>query len=124
VLVESGRCPQHTRAREHRRGSASRRHYDRRHRQQRLLILARDPICRGCGRAPSTVDDHIVPITAGGSKSDSLNQQGLCTDCHGWKTVREQRDPFLGIRLRAAGQLVGEPAPYGWRHDPQFTGVT
>jgi len=59
------------------------------------MVLARDPICRGCQRAVSTVDDHIVPITAGGSATDLDNQQGVCVPCHGFKIVAEQYDPSV-----------------------------
>lgn len=121
-LVASGACTQHRLQRERRRGSAAKRGYGTRHQRQRKIILARDPICRGCQRAESTIDDHIVRIQDGGSATDDQNQQGLCVDCHGFKTVREERDPPFGMRLRAAGQQVGEPAPYGWRNDPQFGG--
>jgi len=70
----------------------------------------------------SEVDDHIVPIAAGGSAADPDNQQGLCTPCHGYKTAVEQRDPFFGIRLRDMGKLFGEPAPKGWRRLKAFGG--
>lgn len=121
-LVGTGSCPDHARRREQQRGHAAKRGYGPRHQKQRKLILARDHICRGCERAPSVADDHIVPIAAGGSATDDQNQQGLCTECHGYKTAVEQRDPFFGVRLRDAGRHVGEPAPYGWRNDPQFGG--
>lgn len=121
-LVGRGRCPDHALQHERQRGSAARRSYGPRHKRQRVLVLARDPICRGCDLAPSTVDDHVVPITAGGSASDDMNQQGLCTNCHGYKTAKELRDPFFGVRLRELGAAQGEPAPRGWRHLPEFGG--
>lgn len=123
VLVERGRCHTHERDHQRKRGSAVRRGYGTRHKRQRLLILARDPICRGCQRAPSTVDDHIVPIEASGSATDDQNQQGLCIGCHGFKTAVEQRDPFFGVRLREEGSKTGQPAPLGWRHLPAFGGA-
>jgi 5-methylcytosine-specific restriction endonuclease McrA len=116
----SGRCADHRLQQERARGSASQRHYGRRHQRQRLQILARDPICRGCERAESTVDDHIVRIQDGGSPTDEQNQQGLCVECHGWKTAHEERDPFFGVRLREAGDRIGGPAPKGWRYMPEF----
>jgi 5-methylcytosine-specific restriction enzyme A len=63
----------------------------------RALILQRDPVCRcdgDCGRhqgrctARSTIADHIVPKSAGGTDHPA-NGQGLCGDCHGPKTQRE-----------------------------------
>jgi 5-methylcytosine-specific restriction protein A len=123
ALVDHGRCAQHARQQEQQRGSAYTRGYTRRHQCQRVLILARDPLCRGCQQAVSTVDDHIVPIEQGGSATDEMNQQGVCTECHGWKIVREQRDPTFGRRLREAGQAVGQPAPYGWRQLLAFQGA-
>jgi len=87
------------------------------------MILARDPICRGCERAPSLVDDHIVPIALGGSATDAQNQQGLCLSCHGYKTAKEQADPWFGLRLAEVGaRLGGEPAPHGWRYMPALGG--
>ena len=121
-LVGRGPCQDHARARERRRGYAAKRGYGSRHQKQRLIVLARDPICRGCEQAESTVDDHIVPIATGGSASDDQNQQGLCVECHGYKTAIEQRDAFFGIRLREEGQKLGEPAPHGWRHLKMFGG--
>jgi len=106
--------------REQRRGSAHARGYDRSHQRRRTLVLHRDPICRGCQRQPSTIADHIIRISDGGSKSDLTNQQGLCTDCHGYKIVAEQQDLTFGPRLAAAGALLGEPAPPGWALVPPF----
>jgi len=52
-------------------------------------VLARDPICRSCRRAPSTEADHIVPLAQGGDWSLE-NGQGLCKTCHSRKTRRQQ----------------------------------
>lgn len=53
----------------------------------RLAILRRDPICRVCGRAASTVADHVKdhrgnPVLF----YDAKNLQGICKPCHDGKT--------------------------------------
>jgi hypothetical protein len=54
----------------------------------RQAVLARDPICKHCGKDPSVVADHIVPRNRGGP--DTLdNLQGLCKSCDGRKTSTE-----------------------------------
>ena len=65
---------------------ASARGYDRRHQKWRLLILARDPICKICDREPSTEADHI---DGDNTNLSGANGQGLCKSCHAVKT-REQ----------------------------------
>ena len=77
------------------RGSAHARGYGRQWRKLRLVVLARDPLCRiqiMCGRgvghelpAASTDADHIVPKPAGDDSLDNL--QGACHECHSWKTA-------------------------------------
>jgi 5-methylcytosine-specific restriction endonuclease McrA len=84
-----------------------------------VLVLHRDPLCRGCEREPSRQADHVVPLKCGGTW-DIENGQGLCDSCHSYKTAVEQRDPFFGLRLREAGKATGESAPSGWRKDPAF----
>lgn len=51
----------------------------------RPRILARDPICRICGRRPSTEVDHDRP----GDDHSDANLQGVCTPCHLHKSGRE-----------------------------------
>ena len=75
------------------RPSASARGYGRRHQKWRLLILARDPICKICNREPSTEADHIDGDNTNLSVS---NGQGLCKSCHGSKT-REQTGSGNGL---------------------------
>lgn len=102
-----------------------------RQRAWRLVILGRDPLCRGCGRALSTHADHIVPRKPGAEDWSEENGQGLCGApgpigpggaCHSFKTAMEARDPFFGLRLREEGRKVGQPAPFGWRYMKQFGG--
>lgn len=41
----------------------------------------------GCAR-PSTEDDHIIPVAEGGTEEWD-NHQGLCTECHKVKSLKE-----------------------------------
>lgn len=68
------------------------RHYDRRDWRDRLQprILARDPICRICGDAPSAHVDHIKPLAQGGTDHES-NLRGVCASCHSRLTHRLQQ---------------------------------
>lgn len=70
------------------RPSASKRGYDRRHADWRKMVLHRDPVCKICNSAPSTVADHIIPLARGGENTLE-NGQGLCASCHGKKTQAE-----------------------------------
>jgi 5-methylcytosine-specific restriction protein A len=45
-------------------------------------VLERDPVCRMCNAAPSTVADHLVPIRDGGARFDLSNGRGVCAPCH------------------------------------------
>jgi 5-methylcytosine-specific restriction enzyme A len=68
----------------------------------RTLVLARDPICVICNRAPATDADHIIPhkgdwfLFCGGVNMQNL--QGLCATCHSEKTAREDAG-FGNIRM-------------------------
>ena len=94
-LADPGKCycKQHAakaaKAEQDRRGTSSQRGYGRCWQRLRLLVLARDPVCRhpGCTEL-STDADHIVPRSQGGT--DSLgNLQGLCHSHHSAKTAKE-----------------------------------
>ncbi|MDP6619089.1 MAG: HNH endonuclease signature motif containing protein [Nitrospinota bacterium] len=52
------------------------------------MVLAREPICRICKRAPSSEPDHMIPRRLGGEDTDE-NLQALCKSCHSRKTARE-----------------------------------
>jgi len=68
--------------------SAKERGYDRDHRAIRKLVLARDPICRMCGRAPSSHADHKITIRERPDlRFDLGNLQGVCASCHSRKTA-------------------------------------
>lgn len=74
-------------------------------------ILARDPVCCHCKRAPSVVADHIKPHR--GDRAlfcDMKNLQGLCTRCHNKKTASE--DGGFGNapqQQRPAAPLTAQP---------------
>jgi len=59
-------------------------------RNLRTIVLARDPICKLCNRAASTVADHIRPHKGVWYLfCDLLNLQGVCKVCHDKKTATE-----------------------------------
>ena len=69
------------------RGSAADRGYDAFWRRRRLVVLARDPVCKhsGCNQR-STQVDHVVPRRRGGT-DDLENLQALCSTHHSMKTA-------------------------------------
>ena len=73
---------------------------------QRRRRLDAEPLCRDCkakGKVtPSTVPDHIIPLSHGGSDDDS-NIRCLCEACHQDRTAEQ-----FGYRKR---QTIGED---GW----------
>ena len=116
-------CPSHARRHlsDQLRGGSSARGLGARQRRWRLIILARDPLCRGCQRELSAHADHIIPRKGVEDWSEE-NGQGLCAACHSYKTAVEQRDPFFGLRLREEGAKLGQPAPVAWRELKAFGG--
>lgn len=84
------------------------------HKQRRLRVLARDPLCQlryeGVCTGISTVCDHIVPLAAGGADTDD-GCQGVCEPCGNVKTSREAH--FL------AGHDV--PCPWPTEGSPKST---
>ena len=90
VLSEGATCEKHRRATRapDTRPSAAARGYDGRHRNWRLLILHRDPICRVCKKEESLIADHIIPLRDGGTWA-LTNGQGLCRTCDNRKKKLE-----------------------------------
>lgn len=76
--------------------SAASRGYGPQWRRLRAIVLDRDPVCKGCGKAASMHVDHVVPKARGGTDAIQ-NLQGLCERCHQAKTARDARN---GKRLR------------------------
>ena len=63
--------------------------------QIRLFILARDPICKVCGKKASIQVDHIIDISKRPDlRLDTKNLQGLCIECHSAKTKREMNETY------------------------------
>lgn len=66
--------------------------YGRAHELMRERVLREEPLCRACQAAgrvsATTIADHIVPKTDGGTDERS-NYQGLCRPCHDAKTAEE-----------------------------------
>ncbi|WP_236243141.1 holin [Streptomyces sp. CC228A] len=93
---QGGRCPDHRREAERRRGTARQRGYGRQHEQRfRAGVLARDPICVLCHQAPSVHADHH-PLSRrelaeqGADPNDPRHGRGLCAPCHNRETARNQ----------------------------------
>lgn len=86
-----------------RRESASRRGYDRRHQLWRKIVIARHPICTGCGERLSAVGDHIRDLDTFAPSDPAAwnleNGTGLCVSCHGQKSGRKG--------IRAMKELLG-----------------
>ncbi len=103
ALVASGYCDEHRaaahQAYDERRGSSAARGYDARHRWWRRVILSRDPMCRRCKAATSTVAHHVIALRDGGGWELS-NGTGVCHDCHNAITAAEtalRRDGTAGV---------------------------
>lgn len=94
--TDSGRCLDHRREAEQRRGTARQRGYGKSHESRfRPGVLARDPICVLCGTAPSVHADHHPHsrrelADAGLDPNDPKHGRGLCTSCHSSETARHQ----------------------------------
>jgi 5-methylcytosine-specific restriction protein A len=66
-------------------------------RATRIVIFHRDPLCRLCHKAESTIADHIIAARNyiaqhGGDPErffDENNLQGVCKACHDAKTAKE-----------------------------------
>lgn len=103
--TDSGRCPEHRREAEQRRGTARQRGYGHRHETRfRPGVLAKDPTCvcteeahghgTPCGQR-SVHADHW-PLSRrelaeqGADPDDPRHGRGLCGPCHSSETAREQ----------------------------------
>lgn len=90
-------CARRSRERSQRaRGSSTQQGYGHEHRTRfRAPVLARDPICVVCGKAPSTEADHWPRsrkqlASAGLDPNDPRYGRGLCKPCHSAETARNQ----------------------------------
>jgi 5-methylcytosine-specific restriction protein A len=68
--------------------SSAGRGYGAQHRALRGLVLEEEPACRACRVRPSTIADHVVPLSRGG-QTVRENLQGLCRECSASKTGHE-----------------------------------
>ncbi|MCQ9367963.1 hypothetical protein NQ036_06855 [Brevibacterium sp. 91QC2O2] len=90
------RCDRHRRQADRRRGTAAQRGYGREHRARfRPGVLARNPICVICFRAPAVVADHYPMsrrelVDAGLDPNDPQYGRGLCIPCHSRETAENQ----------------------------------
>ncbi|GAA2227263.1 HNH endonuclease [Kitasatospora cystarginea] len=95
-----GRCENHRREAEQRRGSARARGYDRTHeREFRAAVLARNPLCVLCraeqARRPSPAEPPRAgrgQLAASRDPNDPTCGRGLCPSCHSAETSRHQPD--------------------------------
>jgi 5-methylcytosine-specific restriction protein A len=71
-------------------------------RKRRKAVLEAQPICMICGVRPSTVVDHIVPMT---DRHEPEDLQGCCDPCHRQKTAAE------AAAFRAASRGPGRERP-------------
>ncbi|RPE27300.1 holin [Kitasatospora cineracea] len=95
-FTDKGRCEDHRREAEQRRGTARQRGYGTTHtRRFRAAVLARDPQCTLCGQAPSVHADHH-PLSRrelaaqGLDPDDPAHGRGLCHSCHSRETAQHQ----------------------------------
>lgn len=95
-LTQGGRCESHQREAEQRRGTARQRGYGHGHETRfRPAVLARDPMCVLCRKAPSVHADHH-PLSRrqlteqGLDPDDPKHGRGLCGPCHSKHTAAEQ----------------------------------
>lgn len=89
----SGRCAKHPREQWLHKPTATKRITGRRLQAMRAALFAADPLCVECrnkGRVTLAAHrDHVIPLAEGGA-DDSSNEQGLCTECHDAKSLRER----------------------------------
>lgn len=103
--TEGGRCPEHRRQAEQRRGTARQRGYGKKHEQQfRPGVLARNPTCvctdaghdhgDPCGKRSVHADhwplDRKALIAASQNPDDPRHGRGLCGPCHSSETAAHQ----------------------------------
>lgn len=125
-LVPKGRCQEHARQQDQRRGTAQQRGYDapwaaysRRFRAAHPLCGERadgtlDPVHSRCvyredgrlySRGVAACVDHTIPMSQGGSKWDENNHMSACLECNTWKantleSARGRGDRILATEAR------------------------
>jgi 5-methylcytosine-specific restriction protein A len=101
VMRTASRCPEHTRQREQRRGSAYQRGYDAAWNRLRVFYLARHPLCQRCEAKGLVVTarevHHRVPIAVDPSQRlVTSNLEALCKRCHTAETFGARRGFAIG----------------------------
>jgi 5-methylcytosine-specific restriction protein A len=92
----SGRCTTHATQADRARGTSTQRGYGHHHRTRfREAVLARDPICTLCRRAPSHHADHYPLdrrelVARGMNPNHPRHGRGLCAPCHAKATATHQ----------------------------------
>lgn len=101
-LVQAGRCAEHKREAESRRGKTAERGYSGRgHEGFRRAVLRRDPICvvEGCWSLATEADHYPLSrrelVAQGLNPHDPARGRGLCKPHHSKETVRHQPGGFL-----------------------------
>jgi 5-methylcytosine-specific restriction protein A len=126
TLVTKGYCLRHNRNRRLResRESSSERTYDERWKKLRKIVLARDPICKICNKAPSKEVDHIIPRLPTQHAADVTEEelQGLCKPCHSKKT-RAENAPKSKRKKRLGGVQNSDTSENLTVPTPRFSGV-
>jgi 5-methylcytosine-specific restriction protein A len=93
ALVASGRCPDHQREAQVRRGTTTERGYGSDWERLRAYKLATDTVCQirtHCDAAVATEVDHIIPFRGVDDplRLDLFNLQSACKRCNSAKTNR------------------------------------
>ncbi|MFE3326884.1 HNH endonuclease [Streptomyces sp. NPDC059176] len=90
-LTGDGRCEAHQRKPWANKSKAWGAGSTRKWREFRADRLRAEPQCRWCGAKDELEVDHIIPLSAGGSKWDPDNVQTLCATCHDVKSSQDRR---------------------------------
>lgn len=89
LITNTQPCPIHgKRPWDHGSASPAERGYGAEWGLKRAQVLAEEPVCRYCRKAPSTQVDHVTPKSKGGT-DDRSNLAGTCKRCHETKSARE-----------------------------------
>jgi len=84
------RCDRHAATvPKHRQSPRSAGAYDRDYRAKRQKILATNPVCVLCLKAPATTLDHVIPLHRGGT-NDWDNLRPACRSCNSRRGALEQ----------------------------------
>jgi 5-methylcytosine-specific restriction protein A len=93
-VEQSGLCAEHLKARNQMidkdRGTPSERGYDRQWQHIRAMVLAEEPLCRGCIKKNyATAASQVDHIDGNVHNNLRTNLQPLCLSCHSKKTAIE-----------------------------------